>query len=138
MKKNKTIWKILIADDHRENLLYLKKILSMHEYDVAAANSGDEAWTLLQVFRPDMALLDVHMPGLNGYELCEKIKANVTTREIPVMFISAYHETTDKVKGFEVGGVDYIEKPIQPNELLSRVHTHLNLSRIGTELREKA
>ena len=138
MNKNETAGKILIADDITENLVFLKKILSFQGYQVVTAKSGDEAWAVTQVFLPDLVLLDVRMPGLNGYEVCEKMKANALTREIPVMFISAFHETTDKIKGFEVGGVDYIQKPIQPNELMTRVQTHLHLSKIRNELTEQA
>ncbi|MCX6280222.1 MAG: response regulator [Bacteroidetes bacterium] len=129
---------ILIADDTEENLVFLNKILSLQGYNTIATKSGDEAWEAIQATHPDLVLLDVHMPGLDGYEVCENIKANAATREIPVMFISAFHETIDKIKGFEAGGVDYITKPIQPNELLSRVQTHLNLSRVRNQLGEQA
>jgi signal transduction histidine kinase len=86
---------------------------------------------------PDLILLDIQMPEINGYEVCEKLKANLKTKDIPVIFVSALSDTFDKVKAFEVGGVDYITKPYQAEEVLARVHTHLSLSNAQKQLAQK-
>ena len=118
---------ILIVDDSPDNLTVLRQLLEQHGYHVRPALNGDMALKAVQRTLPDLILLDIMMPGLNGYEVCRHLKADARTREIPVLFLSALDETIDKVTAFEVGGVDYITKPFQAEEVLARVRTHLSL-----------
>src|ERR687885_514258 len=91
----------------------------------------------VQAQSPDLILLDIHMPGMNGYEVCQRLKANPNTQDIPVIFISALNEVFDKVKAFTVGGVDYITKPFQVEEVVARVETHLAVQRLQKSLQYK-
>jgi len=125
---------ILVVDDTPANLQLLNDILSAQGYMVRPASSGNLALRSLAVEVPDLILLDVRMPEPDGFEVCRRIKSNPRTAEIPVIFISAMEEISDKVKGFDVGGVDYITKPFQPDEVLARVHTHLKLKYLRTDL----
>jgi len=118
---------ILIVDDTPENLTVLRQMLTEHGYRVRPALSGDIALKAMQADIPDLILLDVMMPGMDGFEVCSKLKAEASTRDVPVLFISALTETEDKVKGFQVGGVDFITKPFHSAEVLARVETHLSL-----------
>ena len=121
---------ILIVDDTPENFNVLRGILTEHGYRVCPALNGELALQILQqtVTLPDLILLDIMMPpGMDGYEVCRRLKADKRTRDIPVLFISALDATIDKVRAFEVGGVDYIPMPFQAEELLVRVGTHLAL-----------
>ncbi len=127
--------RILIVDDTVINLQILGKILADSGYHVTAAKSAREALDFLQKKVPDMILLDVMMPVMDGFELCRTIKANPETEPIPVIFITALTETKDKVRGFKTGAVDYITKPLQPEEVLARVGTHLELQRQRRELK---
>ena len=127
---------ILIVDDKPQNLQLLMNILTQKGYDVRAANSGEAALMTLQAEPSDLVLLDIEMPGLNGYDVCTRLKAESATREIPVLFISARDEVIDKVRAFSVGGVDYITKPFQVEEVLARVETHLALQQTRQNLEE--
>jgi diguanylate cyclase (GGDEF)-like protein len=118
---------ILIVDDTPENLTVLRQMLTEHGYRVRPALSGDIALKAVQADTPDLVLLDVMMPGMDGFEVCSRLKAEESTRDVPVLFISALNETEDKVKGFQVGGVDFITKPFHTAEVLARVKTHLSL-----------
>lgn len=118
---------ILIVDDNRDNLKLLGSILTIHGYKVRPVTNGLKALTAVQYKLPDIILLDLMMPGMDGYEVCRRLKANENTRHIPVLFISALDKTTDKVTAFEVGGIDFITKPFQEEELLARVRTHLEI-----------
>ncbi len=118
---------ILIVDDIETNLQILGTILSENGYELMIAQSGLETIDILKDAKPDLILLDVMMPELDGYETAKLIKSNPKTSEIPIIFITAKAETNDIVKGFDVGAVDYITKPFQSCELLARVNTHLNL-----------
>ncbi len=109
---------ILVVDDTPDNLRLLTGMLTEHGYDVRAASDGAFGLESARVTPPDLILLDIRMPGMDGYAVCKELKADEYTRDIPVIFISALDEVTDKVKGFEVGGVDYISKPFQPEEVL--------------------
>ncbi|NJK61393.1 MAG: hybrid sensor histidine kinase/response regulator [Synechococcaceae cyanobacterium SM2_3_1] len=120
---------ILVVDDQLENLKLLASFLTLHHYEVRAVTSGKAALNTVQAMPPDLILLDIMMPDLDGYQVCQILKQDPLTREIPVLFISAITETADKVKAFEVGGVDYVTKPFQMTEVLARVKTHLVLSR---------
>ena len=119
---------ILVVDDTRENLLLLATMLSDAGYKVRKAINGSLALGVVEVAKPDLILLDINMPDINGYEVCRRLKANQQTADIPVIFISALDEVLDKVKAFEAGGVDYITKPFEMQEVLVRVKTHLTIS----------
>ena len=128
---------ILIVDDTSANLKTLRAILSARGYQVRPCINGEIALNTVRKSRPDLILLDIRMPGMDGYEVCRRLKKDPLTREIPVIFISALDETMDKIKAFELGGVDYITKPFQPGEVLARVKTHLKIRRYQMELEEK-
>lgn len=126
---------ILIVDDTVENLQVLGDMLRRQGYKVRPAPSGRLALQACAAQHPDLILLDINMPGMNGYEVCVALKQNESTRDIPVIFISALHETLDKVQAFLSGGVDYIEKPFHIEEVAARVATHLALRRQSLLLR---
>ena len=124
---------ILIVDDIPENIDILNEVLK--EYKKQVAINGETALKIINSQNPpDLILLDVMMPGLSGFEVCEKIKANVKTKDIPVIFMTALSDVKDKVKGLKLGAVDYITKPIQPEEVIARVNTHLALHFMRKEL----
>jgi signal transduction histidine kinase len=125
---------ILIVDDTPDNLRLLSTMLTEQNYDVRSVRSGSAALMGVQGQPPDLILLDINMPGMNGYEVCQRLKQNPDSRDIPVIFISALNEVFDKVKGFSVGGVDYISKPFQLEEVLVRVENHLKLRQLQVEL----
>ncbi len=126
-KDEQTVPLILIVDDTRVNLQLLGKILMKVNYELAIANSGYEALDMLREVKPDLILLDVMMPGIDGYEVCKTLKSSPETKNIPVIFLTAKSEKEDIVTGFEVGAVDYVTKPFNSAELLARVKTHLEL-----------
>jgi PleD family two-component response regulator len=127
---------ILIVDDTPANLRLLALMLGREGYQVRTAASGEQALVAVSSHLPDLILLDVSMPHMSGYEVCERLKADPRTQGIPVLFISAMDQTEDKVKAFTVGGVDYITKPIQFEEVLARVQTHLSLRELQDRLRQ--
>lgn len=127
---------LLIVDDQPANLRLLAAMLVDQGYKVRSAISGQLALTATRAAAPDMILLDISMPEMNGYEVCEQLKADEDIRDIPVIFISALGEVQDKVKAFTVGGVDYITKPFQVAEVLARVETHLALRRLQKRLED--
>ena len=118
--------KILAVDDHPVNRRLLEGILGK-DYEVVTATNGADALEICTNEGIDLVLLDIIMPEMDGYEVCESIKANLNTRHIPVIFLTAKNETKDIVKGFDVGGVDYVTKPFKKVELLARVKTHIEL-----------
>lgn len=120
---------ILVVDDQGPVLDLVGNILAKHGYQARSASSGAQALEQVQAHLPDLVLLDVSMPEMDGYELCRRLKADARARDIPVLFISAHGEAADKLKAFAAGGVDYITKPFQVYEVLARVQTHLNLRR---------
>ncbi len=128
---------ILVVDDTRANLRFLAEILTQQGYAVRPALNGPMALSSAQARPPDLILLDIMMPQMDGYEVCGRLKADARTRDIPVIFLSALNEVVDKVRAFEIGGVDYITKPFQVQEVLARVETHLTLCRLQRRLREK-
>ena len=128
---------ILLVDDTVANLKVLTQTLIERGYKVRPATSGKLALKSVQSTLPDLILLDIQMPEMNGYEVCEKLKADDKTRNIPVIFISALDEVFDKVKAFTVGGVDYVTKPFQTEEVLARVETHLKMHRLQQQLAEQ-
>lgn len=127
---------ILVVDDTPENIDVLVGVLK-DDYYVKAATNGDMALKLVSATPPDMILLDIMMPGMGGYEVCRRLKADHTTRHIPVIFITAKIEIQDEILGFEVGAVDYITKPISPPIVKARVKTHLALYDQNRELDRK-
>ncbi len=127
---------ILIVDDVPANLRLLSNMLVKQGYKVRSVTSGQMGLTAARAAPPDLILLDVSMPEMNGYEVCEQLKSDPRTREIPVLFISALNETHDKVRAFTCGGVDYITKPFQVEEVLARVQTHLALRNLQRQLQE--
>ena len=118
---------ILIVDDTPDNLLTLFSCLEEKGYRILLAEDGSTALKIAKSKVPDLILLDVLMPNLDGFETCRRLKAEVSTREIPVIFLTALSETVNKVQGFKLGGVDYINKPSEQEEVLVRIQTHLNL-----------
>ena len=128
---------ILIVDDDAPSLQTLSSILLEQGYGVRRARDAQTAWMIINNSPPDLILLDVRMPKMNGFEFCQKLKANKGISEIPVLFLSALDETEDKIRAFEVGGVDYITKPFQVEEVLARVQTHLDLYGLRHQLERK-
>ena len=129
--------KILAVDDTPANLEVISEILSDAGYTVVAAIDGERALKRLQKYQPDLILLDIQMPVIDGFETCRHIKANPETSGIPVIFITAFGDIENKVKGFSLGGVDYITKPFQEKELIARVKTHLELRYLNQSLEQK-
>ena len=127
---------ILIVDDTAENLRLLSQMLAEQGYNVRAVPSGERALESVRALPPDLILLDIRMPKMTGYEVCERLKADRATSDIPVIFISALSEIQDKVQAFKVGGVDYITKPFQLEEVLVRTQTHLALRALQKRLQD--
>ncbi len=127
----------MIVDDTPENLTVLRKMLTEQGYRVRPALSGKIALKAIEEALPDLILLDIMMPEMDGYEVCRKLKSNEATRDIPVLFISALNEITDKVKAFSEGGQDYITKPFHLEEVIARVQTHLTLRNMQIKLQKK-
>lgn len=128
---------VMIVDDTPANLRLLAEMLNEQAYEVRPIPNGNLALKAIQATLPDLILLDINMPDLNGYELCQRLKTDEKTCDIPVIFISALDEVLDKVKAFEVGGVDYITKPFQVEEVLARINTHLTIRNLQTSLQEQ-
>ncbi|HIK50994.1 MAG TPA: response regulator [Oscillatoriales cyanobacterium M59_W2019_021] len=125
---------LLLVDDNPTNLEVLATIVTDAGYEIAIANDGESAIELLEYIKPDLILLDVMMPGIDGFEVCHRLKSSPPFAEIPVIFMTALADPVDKVKGLELGAVDYITKPFQHGELLARVRLHLKLSHLTQEL----
>ena len=128
--------KILIVDDIPENLNVLRQSLEAAGYDLLFASSGEVALKIAARATPHLILLDIMMPGIDGFETCRRLKAGKTTQDIPVIFITAKDETESLVEGFRVGGVDYVTKPFQHEEVRVRVRTHLTIKRLQDGLRK--
>ncbi|MCU0533772.1 MAG: EAL domain-containing protein [Hydrococcus sp. Prado102] len=126
---------ILVVDDVPDNLRVLSATLSEQGYQVRCAKSGSMALMAAQSAPPDLILLDVKMPDMNGYTVCQKLKSHTATSDIPVIFLSALDDIVDKVRGFEVGGVDYVTKPFKVEEVLARISNHLALQNAKAEIR---
>jgi len=121
-------YKILIVDDESNNLKLLQQILK-ESYKLIFANNGEKALQAASIHHPDLILLDIMMPGMSGYQVCETLKENPKTEDIPVIFVTAMGDQDDETHGFDVGAVDYIQKPVSGPIVLSRVQTHLSLVR---------
>jgi DNA-binding response OmpR family regulator len=125
---------ILIVDDQPVNLGILIGVLQARGYKVRPVNSGRQALEVARQAPPDLVLLDINMPGMDGYQVCAELKRDAHLRDVPVIFISAFNEANDKVRGFAAGGVDYVTKPFQIEEVEARVGTHLELARLRRHL----
>ncbi|HLP89849.1 MAG TPA: adenylate/guanylate cyclase domain-containing protein [Nostocaceae cyanobacterium] len=125
---------ILIVDDKLENIRFLSDFLSGQKYTVRKAINGQAALTATRNCLPDLILLDINMPVMGGYEVCQELKQDPQTNSVPIIFLSAGNNIDDKLKAFQVGGVDYITKPFQLEEVLVRVETHLKIRRLQKEL----
>lgn len=128
---------ILLVDDTPDNLRLLNNILSRAGYRIRAARNGQIAITSAQAMPPDLILLDIMMPDLDGFDVCHLLKSNEKTKNIPIIFISALDDVQDIVKSFALGGVDYITKPFQAEEVLARVNSHITLHRLKKDLEEQ-
>jgi diguanylate cyclase (GGDEF)-like protein len=129
---------ILVVDDTKANLKLLMAVLGGAGYRVRPATDGELALRSIRAKSPDLVLLDVKMPGIDGYEVCRRLKADEATSAIPVIFISASVDNNGRVMGFEAGGVDFITKPFSSAEVLARVDTHLSLRHAQVELERRA
>ena len=125
---------ILVVDDTPANLRLLTRILQENDYHVRPVPDGGLALAAAQAKLPDLVLLDIRMPGMDGFQVCEKLKSDPGSQDVPIIFISALDAVEDKVRAFSVGGVDYITKPFQAEEVIARVENHLNLRRLQAQL----
>ncbi|TFH35778.1 MAG: response regulator, partial [Anaerolineales bacterium] len=132
MRKSKaeSLGDILVVDDMPSNLRLLSQTLAEKGYGVRTVTSGPRALESARTSPPDLILLDIRMPGMDGYEVCTRLKEDERTAHIPIIFISALDQVEDKVQAFQFGGVDYITKPFQVEEVLARTETHLALRRL--------
>ncbi len=134
--ESETPYSVLIVDDNTKNLQVLADILRSRDYKIAMAKDGLSALNFVARRKPDMVLLDIMMPDMDGFEVCRRLKSDTETRDIPVIFISALNDTEDKLRAFGAGGVDYITKPFQKEEVFARVNVHLELRRSHQELKK--
>ena len=125
--------RILVVDDTSANIQAVTAILREHGYQISVATNGRQALSVLERVRPDLILLDVLMPEMDGFEACRRIKHNPAYQDIPIIFLTAKTDATDIVRGFELGAVDYVPKPFNAYELLARVNTHLTLDRLNRQ-----
>ncbi len=128
---------ILVVDDTLANLRFLTDVLTQQGYITRPVREGKIALTSAQIDPPDLILLDIMMPGMDGYAVCTALKDDPRTRDIPVLFLSALNQPVEKVRAFRVGGVDFITKPFYVNEVLARVETHLTLRQLQRELEQR-
>ncbi len=128
---------ILIVDDVPDNIDLLCRMLTRGKFSIQSASTGETALALAESTLPDLILLDICMPHMDGYEVCEKLKKNSATKAIPVIFISALDELPDKLKAFQLGGVDYITKPFNSAEVAARVELHLSLRQLQRQLEQQ-
>jgi two-component system sensor histidine kinase/response regulator len=129
-----TLGRILIVDDQAMNLEALARLLKLRRYEPHTASSGPEALALAHATRPDLILLDINMPEMDGYETCTRLKSDETLKHIPVIFLSALGDSLDKVRAFQAGGADYVVKPFQVDEVAVRIAHQLQLVRLQREL----
>jgi len=128
---------ILIVDDSPDSLSILRKLLAEQGYTVRVSLNGRQALQSVDLMQPDLILLDILMPDIDGYQVCQQLKANPQTQAIPIIFISARQETLDKVKAFEIGAADYISKPIETQEVLARIEHQLHILRLQRQLKQE-
>ncbi|HBE35801.1 MAG TPA: adenylate/guanylate cyclase with GAF sensor(s), partial [Cyanobacteria bacterium UBA11368] len=137
LNHRRTKAEILVVDDNPANLKLLINILRENGYKVRPVPDGNLAIEAVSKSKPDLILLDILMPNIDGYEVCKKLKSDPNTQNIPIIFLSALSEGLDKAKAFQVGGADYITKPFQVEEALARVNYQLTLRSLQAELEEK-
>src|SRR5262245_9875385 len=125
---------VLVVDDTIENLRLLANMLEEHGYEVRPVTSGRQAVQAAERDPPDLILLDITMPEMDGFEVCRRLRAREGSKDVPVIFLTALTDTADKVRAFDMGGVDYITKPFQFEEVLARVRTHVALKRAQAAL----
>ena len=125
---------ILLVDDNPDNLKVLHETLQGRGYELRVANSGDAAFQVVQNIVPDLILLDVMMPGIDGFEVCQRLKDDPRTQHVTVIFLSALDDSRDKVRGLNLGAVDFISKPYRMDEVIARVNTHLTIHRLQRQL----
>lgn len=128
---------VLVVDDTPENLELMARVLSRRGFQINLARGGQQALHLIQEQCPDLILMDVCMPGMDGFEVCQILKRDLKTKDIPIIFVSALDEVLDKIQAFQVGGVDYITKPFHAAEVIMRVNTHLALRRLQQQLEQQ-
>ncbi len=128
--------KILIVDDTPQNIDVAKELLELEGFQVFVATSGEKALARVELVEPELILLDIQMPGMDGFETCEKLKENPATQNIPVIFLTALADSNSLVKGFQHGAVDYVTKPFRSEEVLARVNLHIKLKRLENDLRK--
>ena len=128
---------ILVVDDNPDNIQFLGNLLMTQKYEIGVALNGSDALTFIEERLPDLILLDIMMPNMDGYEVCRQLKTSSQTKNIPVIFITAKVEAEDIIKGLEMGAVDYIKKPFNATELLVRVKTHIGLKLSREKLEEE-
>jgi PleD family two-component response regulator len=129
---------ILLVDDNPTNLAVLSQALKSAGYKIRVAMDGESAIEQVTSDPPELILLDVMMPGIDGFETCTRLKANLATKDIPIIFITASADVENKVKGLSLGAVDYVTKPFQQEEVLARVHVHLELRFLTRKVQEQA
>jgi two-component system, sensor histidine kinase and response regulator len=134
MKQDARVASVLVVEDTIESLRLLTDLLDEQGYEVRAVTNGRQALQAVEQDPPDLILLDINMPELDGYEVCRRLRASDRSKDVPVIFITALTDTADMVRAFDTGGVDYVTKPFQVEEVLARVKTHLALRRAQTEL----
>jgi DNA-binding response OmpR family regulator len=128
---------LLLVDDNVTNLQVLHQTLDGRGYKLLVAKSGASALAIAAKAKPSIILLDIMMPEMDGYEVCQQLKSDPELKDIPIIFLSALTDTKDKVRGLDLGAVDYISKPFQPGEVIARVNTHLTISSLKRDLAEK-
>lgn len=128
---------LLIVDDQPENLDVLVDYLGNSGFNLSIATNGEDAIDIAQKQKPDLVLLDVMMPGLNGFDVCQRLKASEITAQVPIIFMSALNDTESKLQGFSAGAIDFITKPLQRQEVLARINAHLTIARQQQQLRDK-
>ena len=128
---------VLVIDDEATNIQVLSDFLETQSIEIMVAKNGTDGISRAKKGQPDLILLDIRMPGMDGYEVCHQLKSDKATSEIPIIFMTGLTELDDKLKAFAVGGVDYITKPFQQSELLARISVHLQISNLQNELADK-
>jgi sigma-B regulation protein RsbU (phosphoserine phosphatase) len=128
---------LLLVDDNPTNLQVLRQALQGIDCKMLFAKNGERALSIAVEGHPDLILLDIMMPGIDGFEVCRRLKSDPATEDIPVIFLSALVDTQDKVKGLQLGAVDYVSKPFQPEEVKARVDTHLTIHRLRREVQDQ-
>ena len=136
MAKQDSDFHVLIVDDNTKNLQLLMSLFNEEGYQIHVARDGEQALKKINAVTPDLILLDVMMPVMDGFTACKQLKVSRSTQDIPIIFLSARTDSEDIVKGFELGAVDYVTKPFQREEVLARVHTHLALHRLQQRLED--